>query len=175
MPGTDAVSEAPDVASVSTKETNPANLSLESLTLVVNAERLKHLEDKISKEFVELKKRQDDVRVIHQLSKSINLATNSKNEFDCSNNEEIKKLLKEAKARGVQLDENKFKYSKDERERLLENIRMTIEDLNVLNDMQLQAIVRLTNARYESYQIARAITKPLHEDKINKARFITPR
>jgi len=65
--------------------------------------------------------------------------------------------------------DDKFKYNKDERDRLVENIRMTIEDLNVKNDMQLQTITRLTNERYESYQMARSILKPLHDDKINKA------
>ena len=154
---------------------NPNNLSLESLALLINTERLKFLENKITHEFIELKKRQDKVTFLHKLIKTINTATNDKGEFDCTNNADLQKFLTEAKEHGVDLKENKFKYSKDERDRLLENIRMTVEDLNVLNDMQLQTITRLTNERYESYQMARAIMKPLHDDKVNKARSIAGR
>ena len=108
---------------------------------------------------------------LHKLIKTINTAT-SNGEFDCSNNEDCKKLLRQAKEYGVDINEGKFKYNSDERERLIENIRMSADDYNVLNDMQLQTITRLTNERYESYQLARSIMKPLHDDKVNKARAI---
>jgi hypothetical protein len=84
-------------------------------------------------------------------------------------------MLKQAKEYGVDLKDDKFKFNKEERERLIENIRLTIDDCNVLNDMQLQTITRLTTERYESYQLARSIMKPLHEDKTNKARAIAGR
>lgn len=154
---------------------DPNDLSIETLALLINAERLKYLENKIFKEFVELKKRQDQVSSLHKLMKSINVATNEKGELDCSNNPEIKELLAKAQEYGVDIKDGKFKYSKDERDRLLENVRMTIDDYNVLSDMQLQTITRLTNERYESYQMARSIMKPLHDDKINKARSLSGR
>ena len=50
------------------------DLSLESLVLLVNTERLHHLENKITKEFVELKRRQDQVTFLHKLIKKINTA-----------------------------------------------------------------------------------------------------
>lgn len=151
------------------------NLSIETLALLINAERLKYLENKVFNEFAELKKRQDKVSFLHKLIKTINLATNQQGEFDCSNNEELKSFLQKAKEEGVEIKDGKYGYNKDERDRLVENIRMTIDDHNVLNDMQLQTITRMTNERYESYQMARSIMKPLHEDKINKARSITGR
>jgi predicted peroxiredoxin len=159
---TDAVKEA-------STSSDPNNLSLESLVLLINTERLKRLENKITHEFIELKKRQDQVTFLHKLIKTINIAT-ANEEFDCTNNPELKELLKKAKEYGVEMKDDKFKFSKEERERLIENIRITAEDYNVLNDMQLQTITRLTTERYESYQLARSIMKPLHEDKINKAR-----
>lgn len=146
-----------------------SNLSLESIALLVNTERLHYLENKITKEFAELKKRQDEVALLHKLIKKINTATN-KDEFDCTNNKELQDLLKKAKECGVDLQEGKYKYNKEEKDRLIENVRLTAEDNNVLNDMQLQTITRLTTERYESYQLARSIMKPLHEDKTSKAR-----
>lgn len=148
---------------------NPKNLSLEALALLINTERLKRLENKITNEFIELKKRQDQVSFLHKLIKAINAGT-SDDKFDCSDNAEMQSLLSKAKEHGVDLQEGKFIYTKDERDRLIDNIRLTAEDFNVLNDMQLQMITRLTTERYESYQLARSIMKPLHEDKVNKAR-----
>lgn len=155
-------------------EVDPNNLSLEALALLINTERLKFLEGKISSEFIELKKRQDQISFLHKLIKTINIGTVNE-EFDCSKNQELKDLLGKAKEFGVEIKEGKFKYNKDERERLIENIRITAEDLNVLNDMQLQTITRFTNERYESYQLARSIMKPLHDAKTNTSRAISGR
>lgn len=153
---------------------DPQSMSVESLVLLVHTERLKNLEKKITKEFAELKSRQDQVVFLHKLQKAINSAT-SNEEFDCSKDVELQKLLKKAKEYGVDLKEDKFKYNKEERERLIENIKLTADDLTVLNDMQLQTITRLTTERYESYQLARNTVKPLHEDKIDKTRAIAGR
>ncbi|MBA3816249.1 MAG: hypothetical protein H0X29_06965 [Parachlamydiaceae bacterium] len=152
-------------------DVDPNNLSLEALALLINTERLKFLERKIASEFLELKKRQDEISFLHKLIKTVNAATVNE-EIDFSNIQELKDLFAKAKEYGVEIKEGKFKYNKAERERLIENIRITSEDLNVLNDMQLQTITRLTNERYESYQLARSIMKPLHDSKINTSRAI---
>lgn len=156
------------------KPADSDHFSIEALALLINTQRLKHLENKISSEFLELKKRQDEVAFLHKLIKTINTATVD-DELDCTNNKDLQDLLLKAKNHGVDLKEDKLKYSKEERERLIDNIRITSDDNNVLNDMQLQTITRLTTERYESYQLARSIMKPLHEDKVNKARAMAGR
>ena len=145
------------------------DLSFESLAFLVHAERLNHLESKITDSFVELKQRQDEVSFLHKLMKTINTATVD-DAFDATANDELRQLLKKAKDLGIEIVDGKYKYSKEERERLIDNIKITVDDKNVLNDMDLQKITRLTTERYESYQLIRAMMKPLHEDKINKAR-----
>ena len=152
---------------INTNETK--EMSLESMTLLVNIEILKNLENKIKKEFSELKERQDRVSVLHKLIKEINSVTTD-NQIDCTGNTKLTNLLAKAQEYGVEIQEGKLKFNKEERERLIDNIRLTVDDFNVLNDMQLQTVTRLTTERYESYQLARSIMKPLHEDKINKAR-----
>jgi hypothetical protein len=151
------------------------NLSLEALILLINTEHLKNLRDRTRQELSELKTRQEKVRTLHQLLRSINTATDDKGKLDCTNNQEIKDLLQKAKELGVAVKDGKVKYSKDERDRLVENIRIAADDYNVENDMQLQNVSRLTNERYESYQMARSILKPLHEDKLRKAREMSAR
>lgn len=154
------------VGSTGSGGSGPSNLSLESLILLINTERLKRIHEQTHSEFTELKKRQSQVSYLHKLMQTINKLTTTEGNFDCSANEELKKSLTEAKNMGVDLHDDKHTYNKEERDRLVENIRMTVEDFNVQNEMQLQSVNRLTNERYESYQLARSIMKPLHESKI---------
>ncbi len=154
---------------------NPKNMSLESLSLLLTTERLHKLERDSRKELTELKERQAKVAFLHKLIKTVNTATSPKGEFNCEAYPELQEMIKEGKKLGADLDETKTHYNTEERERFIENIRMTVEDLNIQNEMQLQMVTRMTNERYESYQLARAILKPLHDDKLNKARQIAPR
>lgn len=160
------------IKSVEGNEPGDQNLSLDALILLINTERLKFLKEKTRTELSDLRDRQEKVRTLHKLLRSINSITDDKGKIDCSNNQELKDLLKQAKALGVDINDGKTKYSREERDRLVENIRITADDFNVENDMQLQSISRLTNERYESYQMARSILRPLHEDKLRKAREI---
>jgi len=152
---------------------DPNSYSVETLILLINTERLTYLKNRTRTELTELNERQGKVRTLHQLLRAINAATDDKGKVDCSNNKEIQGLLKEAKNLGVEIKDGKFKFTREERDRLVENIRITVDDYNVENDMQLQTISRLTNERYESYQMARSILKPLHDDKLRKAREIS--
>lgn len=154
------------------KNEKKTNLSLEALILLINTERLKRLHQQTHNEFQELKKRQDQVSYLHKLMKSINKSTNSDGEFDSSNGD-LQNMLAEAQKMGVDIDPSKTSYNKDERDRLVENIRMTIEDYSTQNEMQMQTVNRLTNERYESYQMARSILKPLHDAKMTVVRGIS--
>lgn len=151
---------------------SPPDLTLEAMTLLICTNKVQALEEKTKKELQELRQRQNQVKYLHQLLKAINASTDAKGNLDLKGKEDLKKSLAEAKEMGIDVDLNKVSYTKEERDRLVENIRMSCEDLNTQNEMQLQTISRLTNERYEVYQMARAILKPLHEDKINKARAV---
>lgn len=148
------------------------NMSIDALLMLIHSERLKTLKEQTTKEFKELSQRQSHVRELHDIMKALNKATNEKGDVDLTDKGELAEMLKRAKELGVNVKDDKKKFTKDERDRLVENLRMTIEDLNVQNDMQLQTVQRLTNERYESYRLAQTILKPLHEDKQNKARKI---
>lgn len=148
------------------------NYSLETLCFLINKQRVNNLENRVRSEFKELRGRQNQVKYLHQVLRAINIATDAKGNFDSTVNPEFEKMFEEIRGLGVDVEKGKTKYTRDERERLIDNLRMACDDLNIQNDMQLQTITRLTNERYESYQMARSIMKPLHEDKIGKARAI---
>lgn len=174
MAETPVVPEDPvdEVKQVNSNSSDPKNMSLEALSLLLLTSRLHYLQEQTKREFLELKDRQEKVAELHKVLKAINNSTAKEGSLDITQNEELKSLIKRAKELGVNVTEDKMKYTKEERDRLIENVRMSIEDFNVKNDMQLQTVTRLTNERYESFQMARSIMKPLHDDKINKARAI---
>jgi len=151
-------------------EMDPDELSLEALVLLLMTERLDHLRNKSLSELTELKERQNNVAELNKILKAINKATDDQGALDVSNDDELQDLLDEARTYGVEIADEKMTFSQDERNRLVENIRMTVEDLNVQNEMQLQTVTRLTNERHEMYQMARTILKPLHDAKISHAR-----
>src|SRR5262245_8356560 len=122
------------------KSKDPKNLSIESLTLLITAERLHQLESDSRRELRELKERQKNTSFLQKLTKTLHAATSSKGELDHSKLpqdklDDLQEMLRGAKELGVELDEEKLKYNNDERERLIENIRLTIEDLNIQNEM----------------------------------------
>lgn len=161
-----------DAVDLNTEEIDSENLSLEALIMLINTERLKQLQEKTEKEFKELRERQEEVKELHDILKAINAATKDDGTLNISKDDDLKEKIEQAKKMGVDIKDGKTKFNREERDRIVENIRMTIEDKNVQNDMQLQTISRLTNERYESYQMARSILKPLHEAKSSLARGI---
>lgn len=166
------------------KEANskdPNNLELEQLVFLLLTERLNQLQQKSAEEFKELKKRQEEVVQMHKVLKAINSNTNDGSELTFDEGSDVHNHLLDAKNKlGIDIQNGTVKdgkviYTRDQRERLIENVRMSIEDHNTKNDMQMQTVTRLINERYESYQMARAILKPIHDDKMSKARAIAGR
>ncbi len=157
------------------------DMELEQLVFLLLTERLNQLQQKSMDEFKELKKRQDEVVQMHKVLKAINANTNNESELSFDLSSDLMQHLNHARDKlGIEIQpgaikDNKMTYTKDQRERLIDNIRMTIDDHNTRNDMQMQTVTRLINERYESYQMARAILKPIHDDKMSKARAIAGR
>lgn len=150
--------------------------------------KLNQQEDMLTNEFGKIKAGQNRARELNKLIQKINHAT-SKGELHCKDNKELMDMLESASKsapsttieknrgqdpdfNGIELDPKKTDYSKDELDRLLENIRMEVDDINVVNEMQLQNLNRLVTHYHEIYQMMKSIMKPLHDDKINKARSI---
>lgn len=146
--------------------------TLEKLLFLVHTERLKHLEDKSATTLESLTASQDKVSKLHDLIAKINEATDKDGKINVVQGSELEALLKEAKEMGVKVATTEGEFSDKEKDRLIENIRLEIENLNVKNDMMLQEVTRITNERYEMYQLTRMAHKVLDEDKKNKARAI---
>lgn len=160
----------PHVEKINAEDEAILGMSLEALILHIHTERLKALKEQIASELKELNERHESVRKLHDVQKAVNQATGDDGTLNLKNNSELADLLSQAKELGAAVDPTKMKYSKEDRNRLIENLKMTSEDLHVKNDMQMQSVQRLTNERFESFQMAKNTIKPLHDDKHNKAR-----
>jgi hypothetical protein len=162
--------------------------TIDSLVYDILTSRLHQLQKDTTRELEELKERQKEVQNLHDLIAKINSLTDKDGKVTVD--EELEEMLQNAVTNDDNSDAvNDLKISKDslkivkkgdkykpeDRQRLIENVRMHVEDLNTQNDMQLQTVTQFTNERYETYQMARAINKPYDEDKKQKARAISGR
>lgn len=152
------------------EELDTSNMSLESLILLINAERLRYLQETTTQKFQDLREKQKKVADIHNIMKAINSATTENGELHIKDNAALQDLLKTASDLGIEIKADKHSYNAIERDHLMENFRMSVEDLNVDNELMIQEISRLTNERYESYQLAKTCLKPLQDAKHSYAR-----
>lgn len=176
------------------------SLNIEQLAHLLVLNKLDKMKQDFTTKGMELKERQDKVRWLHDLMQRLNKRVSKETgELDLTHAKidektgqlkegmsaegdtdlqallELRQMLKEAATdRGYEI-KSQGKYNKDERERMTDNLKMVCDDLNLQNDLQLQDLNQLINERYEVYQMARAIMKPLHEDKVHKARSASGR
>lgn len=153
----------------------PEEMTLEQLTLLVTIERVKSLEDKTKAEYEALRDRQGKVTFLHRLLKTVNLITDGKDQLNLNQHPDLKEMIQQAKDLGADIDPSKMTYTKDERDKFVESLRITCDDLNIQNDMQIQTVTRLTNERYETFQLAKSMFRPLDEAKTAIARSIAGR
>lgn len=138
-------------------------IRLEEALLAFLKQHLDSINGESRKELNELHQRQDKVTLLHKLMQAINSATTDNGSFDCSDDNDLKDMLTKAKDLGVNLQDGKFSFNPQEKDRLLDNIKMTADDFNVQNDMQIKTIERLNYDVHDSYGAAKSIAKELHE------------
>ena len=146
------------------------------------------------KEFDKLKVGQARTREFNKLIKLINQQTNADGTLNIQPGSELHQLLLAASQEipattlpvngnapqdpplsGIEVDASKTTYTKEELHRLLENIRISVDDMNVVNELQLQTVNRLVAQQQELFQIMKSLLKPLHDTKIGMARAIAGR
>lgn len=196
----DTIVEEPIVTEITADNTDGGDLGIEQITHLLILQKLSKLKDEFASKGMELKQRQDKVRWIHDLMQRLNKRVDKETgEIDLTHKKidektgelkagesaegdeelqsllELRRKLKEASQDHGYEIKAQGSYSKDERERMIDNLRMVCDDLNLQNDLQLQDLNQLVNERYEVYQMARAVFKPLHDDKLHKARSISGR
>lgn len=150
-------------------------MSIQQVMLILMNERVESLTEKTGNELKELVERQKLVAELHNVLAGINSATDKDGKISVAKGSELESLLKRAEELGVKIPKTEGTFERDERERLVENLRMTVEDLNVKNDMQLQKVTKYTNERYEAYQMARSIMKAPDDAVKSSARNIAGR
>ncbi|MBT3579017.1 MAG: hypothetical protein HN501_03400 [Waddliaceae bacterium] len=155
---------------VEVAEDGDADFCIEDLALLVQAHRLKALEKTMKTKTDNIKEKQGNIKYLHSVLTKINNSLDKKDKLDISKNNDLKGMFGKAREMGVDIPKDKKVWTKDEKERLLDSIRTECEDLSSENQMSLQDTQALMNQRFETYELTKSILKPLHDDKINKAR-----
>lgn len=142
--------------------------SLEVLLLEIRAARTQYIRENIVKEVKELKERQAEVKKFHEVIAKINALTDGDGEVKVD--EELYDMLQKAvsteeEGSFAKIDNLKIfnvgeSYKPEDRVRVIETVRMHIEDLNTQNEMQIQSVTQYNNELFETYQMLRAIDKP---------------
>jgi hypothetical protein len=72
-------------------------------------------------------------------------------------------FVKDTLKMGTDIRKGVKNFTKEQKDRLVGNIKMATDDLNTVVDMMLQEVSRLNNEMYESYQNARLMLKTIHD------------
>lgn len=144
--------------------------SLENALFLVQSEKIHYLGGKIVSTLEQLHLRQQEVRRLQEIIASLNQKVSESGTLSIEENSNEHKLLEEAQTLGAKISTFHGVFNPQQYDRLIENIKMSVEGLNVQNEMDLQDVTRLQNEQYNLYQLVKSIHRPLDEDKRNKAR-----
>ncbi len=151
-----------------------SNLTVEELALLLQVDRLETIDQQMQDASTTIRDRQEDIRLLHDAIAKINNALDDKDRLDIADNEELQELFQQLRDElDIDIDPAKTYWKSEEKDRLIEALRFRCEDLNSINQMDLQDIHLFMTKRYEIYELTKSILKPLHQDKVNKARKLS--
>ena len=167
--------EAEKIDKIEDKENIKPSYSLETLALLVNKQRVDQLEDKLRTNFKDLKKRQEEIKGLQSLIRALNRATDDDEKLDFTKDEELKELyIAMDKRFELKLPEGTV-FSGAARERVIDNIKMAVDERNLENDLLMNTIQQLNNERNESFQMANKIIKTLNDAKMRVTQALAGR
>ena len=157
------------------KENVKPSYSLETLALLVNKQRVDELEGKLKTHFKDLKKLQEEIKALQSLVRTLNAATDDNENLDLDKSAEAKELYELMDKRFDLKLPNKTKFNGSARERMVDNIKMAIDERNLENDLLMNTIQQLNSERNESFQLANKIVKTLHDAKMRQTQALSGR
>lgn len=149
-----------------TKALESEKIDLDPLALLVYSEKLEMLETEGKDLMEEISGTHKNIQHLHKILAKINEETDEDGKLKPS--EELKELYNQAEEMGLSVDRSlleKEKLDFNQKERLVENIKMSIEDLNMENDTKLQKVNHLNNERFSVIQFIRKVLDSLHQTK----------
>lgn len=110
--------------------------------------------------YQKIKARTDQVEVLTKLIGKLNLIDGK---VDWSKDEEMKALIQQARAIGVEIPENKYSWSKDEKRYLLENIQMRKDTMEKMTQLERTDMQRYMQEASHCHQARSNILKLMKE------------
>ncbi len=137
--------------------------NLEKQAVLMASDRVQRLEAESKKELDDIKARQLRIQMLNEALRTINAHRGEEDLIDWSKEPRLMDLIGQVQELGVQITHTDGKFSASQTRRSVENINLLLRDLNAQNEVQIKIANRLQNERYEAFQLARSITKPLHD------------
>lgn len=156
-----------------TKSLESEEIDLDPLALLVYSEKLQLLESQGEDMMDEIRQTHKQIQHIHKILAKINEETDKDGNLVPS--DQLKALFDEAEEMGLSpdrslIESNKLDFNK--KERLVENLKMSVEDLNMDNETKLQRVNHLNNERFSVIQFIRKVLDSLHQTKQMMSRNI---
>lgn len=148
--------------------------SLETLLWMIRAGHLETLTKKSKEGFQKAAESQKVVAELYDCIKAINRATKGQDSLDISKDDALKTILKRANELECEIELEKMTYTKEERERLLENIRMTVDEKNTDNDLHIQEMTRNYTGQNEMFNLLKSSFGKLDDIKRSILRGLRP-
>lgn len=148
---------------------------IEGLVYAILMSRLDSIDKKAAEAGEELLKLQQEMKKLQDLLAKILAETDPKTGgLDASKNEELQKLLAEAKELGLTFNNpnDKFVFSKFDRDTLVSNLEGLSKTKQTELNLQAKKMERLFTERNESLKYANSIQKTLDDIKMKIARTL---
>lgn len=134
------------------------NIFLRVLALM--ARIIQQAEGAANELYLRIKARTDNIDILTSLLSKINL---EKGAIDWTKDEELKKLVDQARAMGVEIPEGKYKWTKDEKQNLIENIRMKKDNMEKVTQTERTDLQRWLQEVSQNHQGRSNILKLIKE------------
>lgn len=153
----DATVGIPEIA----KELPPEKqLALGAMIYAIALRRQSELVQKSKDGMLEIQEKNRNIAKVNAAMQAINACESG--DLDLTNKPQLMEQLKQAKEAGAFIDLSKTKYSQEDRHRLLDNLRLSSDSLNMQTQTEMQQ-ANLLSQVYENFTAARPITRAEHD------------
>lgn len=151
--------ETSRVHDVGNEPTKQKQLSLGRLIYLLALRRQDELVQKSKDGMLEIQEKNRNMAKVNSAMQAINALDHG--DLDLKTQPDILEALKQAKEAGAQIDLSKTTYTAEQRNRLLDNLRLTTDSLGMQTQTEMQQ-ANLISQVYENFTLAKPIISEEH-------------
>lgn len=154
------IADSSQVNAIANEPSSEKQESLSRMMYLLTLRRQNELLAQSKEGIAEIQEKGRKVSQVNAASQAINACESGA--LDLTNNLELQEALKKAKDAGADIKLDKMKYTPEERNRLLENLRTTTDTLNMQTQTEMQS-ANLLSQVFDCWTAARPLIKTEHD------------